>query len=164
MAASIAITAWQALEAHYAKISKLHLRQLFADDPQRGEKMVLEAVGLYSRLLQEPHYVRNARSVVTVWRRNRASMSEWRPCFAATKSTSRKSARSCTWPCARRAARSIMVDGENVVPGVHAVLDKMADFCHAHPQRRMERPYRQAHPQRREYRHRRLRSGSGHGL
>jgi hypothetical protein len=39
--------AWKALESHYKKVSKLHLRQLFAEDPQRGERMALEAVGLY---------------------------------------------------------------------------------------------------------------------
>ena len=41
---------------------------------------------------------------------------------------SRRIAPCCTWRCARRAAASIVVDGENVVPEVHAVLDKMADF------------------------------------
>ena len=57
-----------------------------------------------------------------------------------------------------------MVDGQNVVPEVHAVLDKMAAFCGAGAQRRMERPHRQAHPQRDQHRHRRLRSRAGHGL
>src|SRR5260370_6395776 len=39
--------AWKALAAHYKTISKLHLRQLFADDPDRGQCMAIEAVGLY---------------------------------------------------------------------------------------------------------------------
>src|SRR5271154_3339720 len=39
--------AWKALASHYREISKLHLRQLFADDPKRGERMAIEAVGLY---------------------------------------------------------------------------------------------------------------------
>src|SRR5262245_43130239 len=39
--------AWEALYAHYEKASKLHMRQLFADDPKRGERMTMEAVGLY---------------------------------------------------------------------------------------------------------------------
>src|SRR5260221_5365310 len=38
---------WKALAAHYKTISKLHLRQLFADDPDRGQSMAIEAVGLY---------------------------------------------------------------------------------------------------------------------
>ena len=59
---------------------------------------------------------------------------------------------------------SILVDGQNVVPEVHAVLDKMADFCRSRAQRRLEGPHRQAHPQRHQYRHRRLGSRPGHGL
>ena len=39
--------AWQALKAHYTKIRNMHLRQLFADDPKRGERMTVEAVGIY---------------------------------------------------------------------------------------------------------------------
>ena len=39
--------AWKALEAHYPKIRELHLRKLFADDPKRGERMTVEAVGIY---------------------------------------------------------------------------------------------------------------------
>ena len=59
---------------------------------------------------------------------------------------------------------SIVVDGEDVVPQVHAVLDKMADFCQPRPQRRVERTYRQAHSQRHQHRHRRLRPRAGDGL
>jgi len=40
-------SAWKALMSHYKAVSKLHLRQLFADDPKRGQRMALEAVGLY---------------------------------------------------------------------------------------------------------------------
>ena len=40
-------SAWKALAAHYKTVSDLHLRQLFADDPERGQRMALEAVGLY---------------------------------------------------------------------------------------------------------------------
>src|SRR5271165_3873454 len=39
--------AWEALETHYQTVRELHLRKLFADDPKRGERLVLEAVGLY---------------------------------------------------------------------------------------------------------------------
>ena len=41
------LAAWKALEAHYLKIRELHLRKLFADDPKRGERMTVEAVGIY---------------------------------------------------------------------------------------------------------------------
>jgi glucose-6-phosphate isomerase len=40
-------TAWSALASHYKAVSKLHLRQLFADDPKRGERLAVEAIGLY---------------------------------------------------------------------------------------------------------------------
>ncbi len=59
---------------------------------------------------------------------------------------------------------SIMVDGENVVPKVHAVLDRMTDFSHRVRTRRMERPYGQADQERRQHRHWRIGSGAGHGL
>ena len=39
--------AWRALEAHYEKVRKMHLRKLFADDPHRGERMTAEAAGIY---------------------------------------------------------------------------------------------------------------------
>jgi len=41
------LRAWQALEAHYKTLQGLHLRQLFADDPKRGDRFTLEAAGLY---------------------------------------------------------------------------------------------------------------------
>ena len=41
------LAAWKALEAHYSKVRELHLRTLFADDPKRGERMTVEAVGIY---------------------------------------------------------------------------------------------------------------------
>ena len=41
------LAAWQALEAHYPKVRELHLRKLFADDPQRGARMTAEAAGIY---------------------------------------------------------------------------------------------------------------------
>jgi hypothetical protein len=41
------LSAWKALTAHYKAVSKLHLRQLFADDPKRGQRMAVEALGLY---------------------------------------------------------------------------------------------------------------------
>ena len=40
-------SAWKALASHYKTVSKLHLRQLFADDPKRGQRMAVEAIGLY---------------------------------------------------------------------------------------------------------------------
>ena len=55
-------SAWKALVAHHQKIRDLHLRKLFADDPKRGERMTVEAVGLYSGLLEESRHRRNAEA------------------------------------------------------------------------------------------------------
>jgi glucose-6-phosphate isomerase len=55
--------AWKALEAHYKKIRGLHLRQLFADDSKRGERLTGEAVGLFLRLLEEPYHGSDAQTV-----------------------------------------------------------------------------------------------------
>ena len=41
------LLAWKALEAHYKKVRRMHLRKLFADDPNRGERLAAQAVGLY---------------------------------------------------------------------------------------------------------------------
>jgi glucose-6-phosphate isomerase len=119
--------AWQALNAHYRQVRDMHLRQLFAADPRRGERMTAEAVGLYLdysknritddtltllRQLAEESGLR-AR-IDAMFRGEKINLTENRAVLHV----------------ALRAPRgaSIGVDGENVVPQVHAVLDKMADF------------------------------------
>ena len=119
--------AWQALEQHYQKIRDAHLRQLFADDPGRGERLALEAVGIYLdysknritdetlRLLLELANSSGLRERIdAMFRGDKINVTENRAVLHV----------------ALRAPRdtSIVVDGENVVPEVHKVLDKMADF------------------------------------
>src|SRR5882724_11807465 len=119
--------AWKVLEAHYQKIRELHLRQLFAEDPKRGERMTVEAVGLYLdysknrvtdetlKLLMQLAEESGLRGRIdAMFRGDKINITENRAVFYV----------------ALRAPRgeSIVVDGENVVPQVHAVLDKMADF------------------------------------
>ena len=119
--------AWRALASHYKTISKLHLRQLFADDPKRGERLVVEAVGLYLdysknritdetlRLLLELAEESGLRARIdAMFRGEKINVTEKRAVLHV----------------ALRAPRdeSIVVDGKNVVPEVHAVLDRMADF------------------------------------
>jgi glucose-6-phosphate isomerase len=121
--------AWKALAAHYEQVRKLHLRQLFADDPRRGERLTAEAVGLYLdysknrltdetlRLLLQLAEACGLRTRIdAMFRGDKINITEDRAVLHV----------------ALRAPRgtSIVVDGENVVPQVHAVLDKMADFCH----------------------------------
>ncbi len=120
--------AWKALEAHYRKVRDLHLRQLFADDPGRGERLTAEAVGLfldYSKnritdetlklLLQLAEESGLRARIDAMFRGEKINITENRAVLHV----------------ALRAPRgaSILVDGVNVVPEVHAVLDKMSDFA-----------------------------------
>ena len=118
---------WKALESHYKKVSKLHFRELFAEDPKRGERMTAEAVGLfldYSKnritdetltlLLKLAEEVQLQSRIDAMFRGEKVNLTENR----AVLHTALRAPRSA----------SIVVDGENVVPKVHAVLDKMADF------------------------------------
>ena len=118
--------AWNDLVAHYQKVRDLHLRKLFADDAKRGERMTAEAVGLcldYSknritdetlRLLLRLADESGLRARIdAMFRGEKINVTENRAVLHV----------------ALRAPRgaSIVVDGENVAPRVHAVLDKMAD-------------------------------------
>jgi len=120
--------AWKDLEAHYKKIRELHLRQLFKDDPKRGERLTAEAVGLYldysknriadetlKLLIQLAEEVRLRERIDAMFRGEKINVTERRAVLHT----------------ALRAPRelSIIVDGENVVPKVHAVLDRMAGFA-----------------------------------
>jgi glucose-6-phosphate isomerase len=120
--------AWQALQAHHTKSKGLHLRQLFAEDPKRGERMTAEAVGIfldYSKnritdetlrlLLQLAEESGLRARIDAMFRGDKINITENRAVLHV----------------ALRAPKgaSIIVDGENVVPNVHAVLDKMTEFC-----------------------------------
>jgi len=119
--------AWKALVAHQQKIRDPPLRKLFADDPKRAERMTVEAVGLYLdysknrvtdetlKLLMQLAEESGLRGRIdAMFRGDKINITENRAVLHV----------------ALRAPRgaSIVVDGENVVPQVHAVLDKMADF------------------------------------
>jgi glucose-6-phosphate isomerase len=119
--------AWNALAAHHQSVRERHLRKLFADDPARGERMTAEAVGLYldysknritdetlKLLLQLADESGLRERIDAMFRGEKINITENRAVLHV----------------ALRAPRgaSIVVDGENVVPQVHAVLDKMADF------------------------------------
>jgi glucose-6-phosphate isomerase len=91
--------AWKALEAHYQQVRKLHLRKLFADDPGRGERLTAEAVGVYLDYSKNRITGETVKLLVQL-----AEQSGLRPridaMFGARKSTSRRTAPSCTSPCA----------------------------------------------------------------
>src|SRR5208337_1858563 len=119
--------AWKALEAHYHKVRELHLRSLFANDPKRGERMTIEAIGLYldyskNRITDETLKLLLQLAEECGLRGRMDAM------FGGEKINITENR--AVLHVALRAPReaSIVVDGENVVPQVHAVLDKMADF------------------------------------
>jgi glucose-6-phosphate isomerase len=119
--------AWKSLRTHYENVRGLHLRKLFADDPQRAEKMTTEAAGLVL------DYSKNRITGETVkllldLAEESGLRSRIDAMFQGEKiNTTEKRA---VLHVALRAPKgtSIVVDGENVVPQVHAVLDKMAAF------------------------------------
>src|ERR1700683_5208277 len=121
-------TAWSALASHYKTVSKLHLKQLFADDPKRGERLAVEAAGLYldysknrltdetlKLLLQLAEESGLRARIDAMFRGDRINITENRAVLHIALRAPRGS--------------SIVLDGQNIVPQVHAVLDKMADFC-----------------------------------
>src|SRR6266511_2972437 len=120
--------AWNALQSHYEKTEKLHLRKLFAADPGRGVRMTIEAAGLFLdysknritdetlKLLFELAKESGLRAAIdAMFRGDKINLTENRAVLHV----------------ALRAPKgaSIIVDGRNVVPEVHTVLDKMADFA-----------------------------------
>jgi glucose-6-phosphate isomerase len=119
--------AWKALQAHYEKIRGLHLRKLFADDPGRGERFTAEGAGLFldyskNRITDETVKLLIALAEESGLRQRIDAM------FSGDKiNVTEKRA---VLHVALRAPKgaSILVDGKNVVPEVHSVLDKMEAF------------------------------------
>jgi glucose-6-phosphate isomerase len=118
---------WKALASHYKDVSKLHLRDLFKDDPERGERMSVEAVGLYF------DYSKNRITDETLELLFRLAEESGLPSRIEAMFRGEKinvTENRAVLHTALRAPQdaSIVVDGENVVPKVHTVLDKMGRF------------------------------------
>jgi len=120
--------AWSALQAHYAAIRETHLRELFAADPERGERFTAEAAGVFldyskNRISAETLKLLLALAEASALRARIDAM------FAGEKIN--VSENRAVLHVALRAPRGavIDVDGKNVVPDVHAVLDKMGAFA-----------------------------------
>ncbi len=118
---------WKALEAHHQKVSKLHLRELFEKDPARGNRMTVDAVGLY--LDYSKNRITDETLELLFRLAQEAGLQSRIDAMFRGEKINRTENRAVLHT-ALRAPRdaSIVVDGENVVPKVHAVLDKMADF------------------------------------
>ena len=121
------LPAWQALAAHHAKVRDVHLRTLFAEDPKRGERLTAEAAGVfldYSKnritdetlklLLQLAKECGLRQRIDAMFRGDKINVTENRAVLHVALRGPK--------------GASFVVDGENVVTQVHAVLDKMADF------------------------------------
>ena len=120
--------AWKNLHAHYEQIKSKHLRELFAADPQRGQTFSLEAVGLYL------DYSKNridAETVSLLIKLAEASGLKERIEAMMTGEKINTTEDRAVLHTALRAPRdaTIEFEGKNVVPEVHAVLDKMSAFC-----------------------------------
>jgi glucose-6-phosphate isomerase len=119
--------AWKALVAHYQEVRDLHLRKLFADDPTRGERMTLDAVGLY--LDYSKNRVTDETLKLLVQLADESGLRERIDAMFRGEKINITENRAVLHVALRvPKGASIVVDGENVVPQVHAVLDKMADF------------------------------------
>jgi glucose-6-phosphate isomerase len=119
--------AWKSLESNYNKLKGMHLRNLFADDPKRGQRMTLESAGLfldYSKnrinddtlklLIQLAEEAGLRERIDAMFRGDKINITENRAVLHIALRTPK--------------GTSIVVDGEDVVPQVHAVLDKMTTF------------------------------------
>jgi glucose-6-phosphate isomerase len=120
--------AWKALEAHYQAVRQQHLRDLFAEDPQRGERMTAEAVGIYLDYSKNRITAETLRLLVqlaeesglqaridAMFRGEKINITENRAVLHVALRAPKEA--------------SIVVDGEDIVPHVHAVLERMADFA-----------------------------------
>src|SRR5215468_1623550 len=124
---SVKRLAWGALASHYKSASKLHLRQLFADDPRRGERMAIAAVGLY--LDYSKNRVTDETLKLLVQLAEESGLRDRIDAMFSGEKINITEKRAVLH-VALRAPKdaSILVDGKNVVPEVHAVLERMADF------------------------------------
>ena len=131
--------AWKALTGHFHQVGDLHLRQLFKDDPGRGERLTAQAVGLYldyskhrltdetfKLLLQLAAESGLKDRIDAMFRGEKINVTEKRAVLHVALRAPKGAA--------------IMVDGDNVVPLVHAVLDKMTGFSQKMRSWRLARP------------------------
>ena len=119
---------WQALDAHFRKGGARHLRDLFAADPGRGERLVAEGAGLYldyskQRVTDETLGLLFDLAAARGLREHRDAM------FRGERINTSENRPALHIALRAPASEHIEVDGSNVVPEVHAVLDRMASFC-----------------------------------
>src|ERR1700744_3760097 len=119
--------AWQALERHYAQISGLHLRDIFAEDPSRGERLNAEAVGIYL------DYSKNRVTEETIGLlldlAEECGVPQRRDAMFRGEHINVSENRAVLHTALRLPADATLeADGQNVVADVHAVLNRMGDL------------------------------------
>ena len=131
----------------------------------RGERLALEAEGIYLDYSKNRITDETLRLLVAARRGVRSCASGSTRCSPARRSTSPRTARCCTWRCGRPTGQQILVDGIDVVPAVHEVLGRMAEFAdqRARPASWLGHTGKPI-LQHRQHRHRRLRPRPGDGL
>jgi glucose-6-phosphate isomerase len=124
------LAAWAALETHAAEIMKLDLRQLFAQDAQRGERFAFEAAGIYFDYSKNRITEQTLKLLVALARE--AGVKQRIDAMFAGEPINVSENRAVLH-VALRAPRgaSFLHDGRNVVPDVHAVLEQMGAFSNA---------------------------------
>jgi glucose-6-phosphate isomerase len=120
--------AWKALEEHYGKVKEAHLRALFAEDPQRGERLAVEAEGIYFDYSK--HRITDETLRLLLRLAEECNLRERIDSMFGGEKINTTEGRAVLH-AALRAPRdaTITTDGENVVPQVHEVLDQMAEFA-----------------------------------
>ena len=120
--------AWKALEQHHAEIAGQHLRELFDQDPGRGERLTAEAAGLY--LDYSKNRVTDETMRLLIRLAQEAGLEQRRDMMFAGKHINVSEDRAVLHVALRMpAGRSLIVEGTDVVAQVHQVLDRMASFA-----------------------------------
>ena len=118
--------AWQALREHHARMEGVHLRELFGKDPGRAERFSVEAAGLFldyskNRITEETLQLLLALA-------HERGVAERRDAMYRGEKVNTTEARAVLVALRAPGSTRILVDGSDVVPEIHAVLDRMADF------------------------------------
>ena len=154
--------AWKDLAAHYQKVCDVHLRNLFADDSKRGERMTAEAVGLFldyskNRITDETLKLLLQLAEESGLRYRIDAM------FRGEKINVTENGPFCMWRCARREAHRLLSMARMwYLKSMRCWKD--GRLLQSRAQRRMERPHRQTHSQCHQHRHWRFRPRTGDGL
>ncbi|MBS1803865.1 MAG: glucose-6-phosphate isomerase [Acidobacteria bacterium] len=122
------LPAWKQLKLHSREMATVHLRSLFADDPQRGERLTAEGAGLFldyskNRVNEETLKILLALAEESKLREHSEAM------FSGEKINITEKRAVLHTALRAPKGQSILVDGEDVVPKVHEVLDRMSEFC-----------------------------------